>query len=249
MRKIVGIYNLNLLLCVLSLSILTSCKETLVQKIILDQTGTILKVGDALYLATTIIPSDADNSSIAWSSSNGGVATVINEAGLGLVLAVAEGNATITATAMDGSGASASCEVTVVSKSNSNDGNNISDIQGHWVALDCDYKGYVNGELDYEDYEIETDWGYYFDGSGALYEFDFDYEHGSVIGDYEFRGRYNYQNGELEITAKVDDDGKYELISLTPSKMVLSLIWDYFEYGVQYKEVEKYTLQKFVIDK
>ena len=110
-------------------------------------------------------------------------------------------------------------------------------------------KEYVNGELDYEDYEIETDWGYYFDGSGALYEFDFDYEHGSVIGDYEFRGRYNYQNGELEITAKVDDDGKYELISLTPSKMVLSLIWDYFEDGVQYKDVEKYTLQKFVIDK
>ncbi len=50
------------------------------------------------------------NSAVTWSTTNGGVATVVD----GIVTAVAAGTATITATAADGSGKSASCIITVV---------------------------------------------------------------------------------------------------------------------------------------
>lgn len=239
MKRTTGLYCLNILLCLLSLSIFTGCEETLVEKIILDQTSATLKVGDVLNLTATVIPSDADNRALVWSSSNGSVAAVVD----GKVAAIAEGNATITATATDGSGVSASCEVKVVLNSNNNLESG-DDIQGHWVVLDCDYKEYVDGELVYEEYEVETEWGYYFDENGVLYEFDFDFVSDKIIGDYTFHGRYNYQNGKLEITAYVDDDGRYELISLTSSKMMLSLTWEWMEDGVRYKDVKKYTLQK-----
>ena len=140
MKRTTGLYCLNILLCLLSLSIFTGCEETLVEKIILDQTSATLKVGDVLNLTATVIPSDADNRALVWSSSNGSVAAVVD----GKVAAIAEGNATITATATDGSGASASCEVKVVLNSNNNLESG-DDIQGHWVVLDCDYKEYVDG--------------------------------------------------------------------------------------------------------
>lgn len=68
-----------------------------------------LKVGESAPLTVTILPSNASNKEVRWSSSDPSVATVNN----GLVTAVGEGSATITATTVDG-GRKASCSVTVL---------------------------------------------------------------------------------------------------------------------------------------
>ena len=66
--------------------------------------------GQTTQLSTSVLPSNAENKSIVWSTSNASVATVDNN---GVVTAVANGNATITAAALDGSGKYAECSVVV----------------------------------------------------------------------------------------------------------------------------------------
>ena len=69
-----------------------------------------LTVGDSdRKLTATVLPDNATNKNVTWSSSNTDVATVDTE---GNVHAVAPGNATITVTTEDGS-KTATCEVTV----------------------------------------------------------------------------------------------------------------------------------------
>ena len=66
--------------------------------------------GQTTQLSAIVLPSNAENKSIVWSTSNASVATVDNN---GVVTAVANGNATITAAALDGSGKYAECSVVV----------------------------------------------------------------------------------------------------------------------------------------
>ena len=87
--------------------------EVLVKGIILNHSSNTLIEGESLSLTATVIPDDATDDSVIWSSSNPSVATVDNT---GKVTAIEPGTTTITATANDGSGVSASCEVTVKEK-------------------------------------------------------------------------------------------------------------------------------------
>ena len=64
--------------------------------------------GETLTLTATVLPNNATNKSVTWTSSDGNVATVNN----GVVTAVAAGTATITVTTTDGS-FTATCAVTV----------------------------------------------------------------------------------------------------------------------------------------
>ena len=73
--------------------------------------------GQNTQLSVSVLPSNAENKSIVWSTSNASVATVDNN---GVVTAVANGNAIITAAALDGSGKSGSCTVTVEIPNESN---------------------------------------------------------------------------------------------------------------------------------
>ena len=82
----------------------------LVTAIVLNNEAIYLQVNETKKLTATITPSDADNPSVSWESSNKSVAKVNNE---GLVTAVAEGTCTITCSATDGSGVKAECQVTV----------------------------------------------------------------------------------------------------------------------------------------
>ena len=66
--------------------------------------------GQNTQLSVSVLPSNAENKSIVWSTSNASVATVDNN---GVVTAVANGNAIITAEALDGSGKYAECSVVV----------------------------------------------------------------------------------------------------------------------------------------
>ena len=76
--------------------------------ITLDYSSLQLARGSTFTLKATVLPEDADNKTVSWSSSSTAVATVDK---YGKVTAVKAGNATITATC---SGLSAICDVTVV---------------------------------------------------------------------------------------------------------------------------------------
>ena len=84
--------------------------DNYIQDIILDKTSIEGFVGEEVRLTATIVPDNATNVEIVWSSDNEAVATVSES---GLVTLVAKGSATITATAADGSGVTATCAVTV----------------------------------------------------------------------------------------------------------------------------------------
>ena len=92
---------------------LSTAYVTLVSGITLDKTELALTVGDTQTLAATILPSDAANKSVSWSSDKPSVATVDEN---GKVTAVAEGTAKITVTTVDGK-KTADCAVTVTAKS------------------------------------------------------------------------------------------------------------------------------------
>ena len=84
--------------------------DQLATGISLSQTTANINKGETLQLTATVTPSNANNKTVTWTSSNTTIATVSNT---GLVTAKAVGNATITATTADGSSLSASCQVTV----------------------------------------------------------------------------------------------------------------------------------------
>ena len=82
-----------------------------VESITLSQTSLNLQLdSDPVRLTVTVEPSNAENTSVEWMSSNEEVATVSSR---GTVEAVGEGTAVIICTAADGNGVKATCEVTV----------------------------------------------------------------------------------------------------------------------------------------
>ncbi|HKK62677.1 MAG TPA: Ig-like domain-containing protein [Bacteroidales bacterium] len=74
----------------------------------LDQTSVDIDIAETVTLVATVLPEDATNQLVGWSSSDEGVATVVE----GVVTGVSAGTATITVTALDGFW-TATCEVTV----------------------------------------------------------------------------------------------------------------------------------------
>ena len=89
-----------------------SIKEipTLSTSIALNQTTATLEVTETITLIATILPENATDKSVEWSSSDESVATIDAN---GLVTAVAVGEAIITVTTVDGSNLSATCKITV----------------------------------------------------------------------------------------------------------------------------------------
>ena len=88
-----------------------SCSITVVYRVTgisLDMTEAELEVGENLELTATVLPENASDKSIFWSSSNEEIARVQN----GIVTPVDEGSAVITATTSDG-GLTASCVISV----------------------------------------------------------------------------------------------------------------------------------------
>lgn len=93
-------------------SITASCAVTVqavaVTGVSINPTSANLQIGGSTDLTYTILPANATDKSVSWSSSNTSVATVNN----GHVSAVAAGTATITVTTTDGN-KTATCSVTV----------------------------------------------------------------------------------------------------------------------------------------
>ena len=90
-----------------------TCDVTVVDNIpvtgvTLDQTSVSVDRGKTVTLTASVLPANASDKDVTWSTSNSSVATVDN----GIVTGVAVGNATITVTTHDGS-FTATCDVTV----------------------------------------------------------------------------------------------------------------------------------------
>lgn len=79
-----------------------------VTSVTLSAQSLTLEVGGSEQLTATVLPANADNKAVSWSSSNQAVATVAD----GLVTAVKKGSATLTVKTADG-GKTATCAVTV----------------------------------------------------------------------------------------------------------------------------------------
>lgn len=86
-----------------------SAEDVHVTSVSLDKNTLSMEEGDTEQLTETVLPSNATDKSVSWSSNNTSVATVSST---GLVTAVSAGSATITVTTTDG-GYTASCAVTV----------------------------------------------------------------------------------------------------------------------------------------
>lgn len=82
---------------------------TRVTKLLLDETSIRLGPGDARQLTATVLPEDAWNQTVIWTSSNNKIATVSKQ---GVVTAIKSGKATVTAASQD-TGKKATCKITV----------------------------------------------------------------------------------------------------------------------------------------
>ena len=80
-----------------------------VENVTLNSQNEELKIGETTTLVATVMPSNATNKKVVWSSDNTNVATVNN----GVVTAVGEGSANIKVTTVDGN-KTAVCKITVV---------------------------------------------------------------------------------------------------------------------------------------
>ncbi len=84
-----------------------------IESIVLSHSEGNLEVGKTMLLQADIMPQNAKDKQLKWSSSNPKVASVEN----GLVTAIGEGSAVITAESQDGSNVSASCKIEVTDNS------------------------------------------------------------------------------------------------------------------------------------
>lgn len=85
--------------------------KIVVTSITLDKQNLYIKPGESVTITTTVLPENAYDKSLTWTSSNSSVATVNN----GTVKAVADGTATITVSSNNG--VTATCSVNVSSSS------------------------------------------------------------------------------------------------------------------------------------
>ncbi len=80
-----------------------------VESVTLDKTTATIEVDEALQLKATVLPMEAANKNVVWTSSDATVATVVD----GLITGLKEGTTTITATSEDNNEIKATCAITV----------------------------------------------------------------------------------------------------------------------------------------
>lgn len=161
-------------------SMTLSCDVTVVKTkvpvtgVSLNAPSISMTIGDTQTLSATVIPSNATDKSVTWSSSNTSVATVFSS---GVVTAKAAGSATITVTTNDGS-KTASCSVVVVS--DSFDYVDLGLPSGlKWATCNIGASSpeeygdeYAWGETETKSYDSFSNWNYKWYSSGTLTKYN-----------------------------------------------------------------------------
>lgn len=94
-------------------------EPTKVSSIELSKTEATMEVGEVLTLTASILPDNANNKSVNWTSDNADVATVVD----GIITAVNPGECNITCASTDGSNISAVCHIVV------------NEPEQHWLSV------------------------------------------------------------------------------------------------------------------
>lgn len=111
--KIIGVSNGTAVITASSVNdknsscLVTVRDEVLVSSITINKTSATIVIGKTVTLTTTIKPTNTDDKTVTWTSSNPAIASVNN----GVVTGVAKGTATITGTTSNGK--KVTCKVTV----------------------------------------------------------------------------------------------------------------------------------------
>lgn len=137
------------ILCLfISIFSFVACGKVAVENIVLDKSTATIKVEETLQLVATIIPNDADVSSISWQSSSNTVATVTSS---GAVTGIGEGTCTVTASV---DGKVAVCVITVKKKAPDlkNLYNELSNKYGWTLGSDGSYLSADTNIYDLDDY-------------------------------------------------------------------------------------------------
>jgi len=95
MKKIIYVLSLAVML----ITVLTTCKDVSVIGVKLNEISVTLAIGETKTLMATVIPENATNKTVTWTSSNPEVATVSTN---GLVTPLSNGITTISVTTVDG---------------------------------------------------------------------------------------------------------------------------------------------------
>ena len=122
-----------------------------VTSITLDKNKVSMNIGESAQLKATVLPEDATDKTVTWSTTNDRVASVSQD---GLVLAVGQGQAEIMASA---GGQTAKCEVTVGGGGGSSTINSAS-VDPSFVALGLGQEQVVSLIMDPEDAEVTIYW-------------------------------------------------------------------------------------------
>jgi len=101
-------FRVFFVLLLLLISVIISCKKVPVQGVTLLPRVAYVPIGGSVTLTASIIPEDAYNKAVTWSSNDTLIAIVAD----GLVTGVSKGRATITVTTVDGA-RTATCAITV----------------------------------------------------------------------------------------------------------------------------------------
>lgn len=157
-----------------------SVVSTPVESITLSNTSAELQVGESITLSATVLPEDATDKTVTWTSSNSEIASVDND---GLVTAIAAGEATITASCGE---VTATCTITVTSNALSAGG-------------DFEYEGVIYTVIDADAMTCRTKTGHYEDHTlipGNNFEGDLVIPAVAVYSNFEYTvveiGRYGF---------------------------------------------------------
>ena len=133
-----------------------------VLSVVLSETSKTLEAGETFSLSATVLPENAADKSITWSSSNTGVATVDN----GVVKAVNAGSAVITVKTNDGE-KTASCAVVVNAKPGSStpgyEDTGVEDGGNYTIKIWCDERIESQIKTQVQDFENHFDGKYHID--------------------------------------------------------------------------------------
>jgi uncharacterized protein YjdB len=174
---------------------------TPVQSITLAETRVTKEEGSSYQLLATVLPSNATNKKLNFSSSNTTFATVDDN---GIVSLLKAGTVTITATAADGSGVQVSCTITIdpyklVWQDDFN-GNTLSSADWNYELHE---PGWVNNEL--QRYTNSTDNIFVEDGNLVLKAIKIEDENGTTYtsGRVNTQGKHDFKYGRFEVRAKM----------------------------------------------